>query len=268
MKIISWNINGYRAITGQNASKRLDTVTKDNKLFQFIAEENPDIICLQETKSSPEQIHESLLAPSGYKSYFSSSTVKKGYSGVCVITKETPKNVNYGIGINEFDDEGRIIQLDFDKFTLFNIYFPSGTSGMHRVDYKLEFYDALFAKIEELRKTQPNIIICGDYNTAHFEIDLARPKDNINNSGFMPIEREKLDWVVSLGYFDCFRKFSNEANQYTWWSQRGGARAKNIGWRIDYFFATNEMNSTITNSYIMPNQLGSDHCPIVLELDS
>lgn len=280
MKIISWNINGYRAITGQNPSKRYDKVTKENKLFGFIESEKPDIICLQETKASPGQIDDELLCPAGYEYFYGSSIEKKGYSGVAVFTKIKPEKINYSIDVNRFDIEGRMIELHFSDFILFNVYFPKGYEDSERLNYKLEFYDAFFNYVEILRQSQKNkvgdssttlrmtkkIIICGDYNTAHHEIDLARPKENVKISGFMPIEREKLDWIERLEYVDTFRLFNKDAGHYTWWSQRGRARDNNIGWRIDYFFVTKNMAALVKDSYHKPDVLGSDHCPIFLEV--
>ena len=266
MKIISWNINGYRAITGQNPSKRYDKVTRDNKLFAFIEKEEPDIICLQETKASPEQIDKDLICPDGYEYYYNSSREKKGYSGVAIFSKIKPKKVNDSIGEKKFDDEGRILEMHYSDFILFNVYFPKGYEDSERLNYKLEFYDVFFSYVEKLRKKNKNIIITGDYNTAHHEIDLARLKENITVSGFMPIEREKLDWIEKLGYFDTFRLFNKDGGNYTWWSQRGRARENNIGWRIDYFFVTKNLVPDLKNSYQKPDVLGSDHCPVFLEL--
>lgn len=265
MKIISWNINGYRAITGQNPSRRYDKVVKENKLFKFIDKERPDIICLQEIKASPEQIDENLRVPEGYYGYYNSCQIKKGYSGVAVFTKNKPKNVNYNFGIEKFDVEGRFLELDFEDFLLYNIYFPKGYTDDERLDYKLEFYDSFFKYCENKRKIKKNIIISGDYNTAHKEIDLARPEENINTSGFLISEREKIDYIIELGYLDSFRLFTKDSGHYTWWSQRGRARENNIGWRIDYHFVTDSFKNQVKKSYHLPFELGSDHCPIVLE---
>jgi len=267
MKIISWNINGIRSLLGQNPSRKYDTISRDNKLFAFIDEQQPDIIMLQETKAEPEQILPELRFPKGYYGYFNSSQSKKGYSGVVTYSKIKPLTTNISIGIDKFDIEGRIVQTEFSEFNLFNIYFPNGTSGMDRVDYKLEFYDALFDYLEKVRKSGKPIIISGDYNTAHHEIDLARPKENEDVSGFLPVERAKLDKIVQLGYVDTFRLFTHDGDHYTWWSQRGRARENNVGWRIDYHFVTENFQKAVNNSYHMPEIQGSDHCPIVLELD-
>lgn len=268
MKIISWNINGYRAITGQNPKRKYGKVIKDdNVLFRYIQKEDPDIICLQETKSDLEQIREDLVAPPGYKHYYHSCRRKKGYSGVVTFSKETAESVKKDFSIEKFDNEGRFIETDFGDFVLLNIYFPNGTSGYERVEYKLEFYDALFNYIKKNHLTNNrNVLVCGDYNTAHKEIDLARPKDNINTSGFLPEERKKLDEVFSLGFIDTFREFSKEPDQYTWWSQRGRARENNVGWRIDYHLVNEKFAQDVRRSIHQPEEKGSDHCPIIIEL--
>lgn len=267
MKIITWNINGYRAVAGQNPSKRYDTTIKENKLFAFVNIQSPDILCLQEIKASEEQIDENLRNIPDYEHFFLDCKTKKGYSGVACFTKCKPNEVRYGIGNEKFDNEGRIIEMRFNGFTLLNIYFPKGYADNDRLDFKLEFYDTLFDYIENIRKNQPNIIISGDYNTAHHEIDLARPKENIGTSGFMPIEREKLDKLILMGFSDAFRLHNKDGGHYSWWSQRGRARENNIGWRIDYHFVSNELAGKVANSYMLPDQTGSDHCPVVLEID-
>ncbi|MFH1050221.1 MAG: exodeoxyribonuclease III [bacterium] len=266
MKIITWNINGYRAITGQNPSKRFDKVTKENKLFDFIKSEDPDIICLQETKASVEQIDEELKEPDGYLGYYHSCTSKKGYSGVVTFSKIKPEKINYKLGIEKFDIEGRAVETHFKDFILLNIYFPKGYTDSERLDYKLEFYDALYSHIDKLSKMNKNIMISGDYNTAHKPIDLARPQENENTSGFLKIEREKLDELINKGYIDCFRYFVKDGENYTWWSQRGRARDNNIGWRIDYHFCSNSLKNKLKYCKQMPEIHGSDHCPVIVEL--
>lgn len=267
MKIISWNINGIRSLIGQNPSKNFDKISNENKLFKYIEKEQPDIICLQETKAEPDQIKEELRYPPGYYGYFNHSKAKKGYSGVVTYTKQKPICFNEDIGSEKFDREGRIMQTEFKDFILFNVYFPNGTSGQERVDYKLEFYDYLFNYIDEIRKNGKPIIVCGDYNTAHHPIDLARPDENKDTSGFLPEERVKLDKIIELGYIDTFRHFNKEPNNYTWWSNRARARENNVGWRIDYHFVTNNIIDAVRNSFHQPDVLGSDHCPIVLDLE-
>lgn len=267
MKIISWNINGIRSLLGQNPSRKYDQITRDNKLFTFIEQEEPDIIMLQETKAEPEQILPELRCPPGYHGYFNHSKARKGYSGVVTYSKIEAIRSETNIGIDRFDIEGRVSETEYKDFVLFNVYFPNGTSGMDRVDYKLEFYDALFDYVERIRAKGKPIIISGDYNTAHYPIDLARPKENEEVSGFLPIEREKLDKIVNMGYVDTYRMFTSEGNNYTWWSQRGRARENNVGWRIDYHFVTDNFTNSIRKSYHMPDVQGSDHCPIVIEID-
>lgn len=265
MKIISWNINGYRAITGQNKKRKFDEATNDNHLFDYISQEEPDIICLQETKAHMEQIDEDKLAPIGYTPYWHSCSIKKGYSGVAVLSKHKPEKVNNKFSIDKFDGEGRFIELDYGEFVLMNIYFPNGTSGNSRVQYKLEFYDALFEYANKLKDNGRKLLICGDYNTAHEEIDLARPKENQNTSGFLRIERDKIDEIIAAGYVDSFREFTKEGEHYTWWSHRMRARERNVGWRIDYHIVTENFMPDVINSYHQPEQYGSDHCPIIID---
>ncbi len=267
MKIITWNVNGYRSIVGQNPSKRYDKVEKSNKLFDFVGQHQPDILCLQEIKADVEQIDKDLIAPQNYIYYYNTCKTKKGYSGVAVFTKIQPKSVSFGIGIERFDLEGRIIELVFDNFILFNIYFPKGYTEHERLDYKLEFYDAIYDYIKKLMKKNKSIIISGDFNTAHKEIDLARPKENENTSGFLPEERKKLDELVEMGFVDAFRLFVSEGGHYSWWSQRGRARERNVGWRIDYYFVHKSLVPKVKNCYMLPEVMGSDHCPVVLEID-
>jgi exodeoxyribonuclease-3 len=265
MKIISWNINGYRSITGQNPSKRYDVISNDNKLFDYIKLSKPNIICLQETKANIDQIADEYLEPNGYIGYYNSAE-RKGYSGVATFIKEG-FNVEHssGIGIEKFDNEGRVIVSKCNDFILLNVYFPNGTKDEKRLKYKLDFYKHIFEFIEILRKKQPNILICGDYNTAHHPIDLANPKQHEKESGFLPIEREFLDYIESIGYVDAFRAFNKEPQQYSWWSNLGNARARNVGWRIDYFFGTNNLMQKIKKCYMEQEIMGSDHCPIIIE---
>lgn len=264
MKIITWNINGYRSVTGQNPSKRYNQVSYNNSLFDYIYKENPDIICLQETKASPDQINEELRYPEKYHGFYNTCMSKKGYSGVVTFTKHKPLKVNYLLGMEKFDIEGRVVETHFKDFILLNIYFPKGYAETERLDYKLEFYDYLIKYLEKLKKINKNIIVSGDYNTAHNAIDLARPDENVGTSGFMPVEREKLDVFLKHDFVDVFRHFNEEPSHYTWWSQRGRAREKNIGWRIDYHFVTKSLVGKLKKSYIQPEVQGSDHCPVVM----
>lgn len=252
MRIICWNINGIRAIWKKGFP-------------DWLEKEKPDILCLQETKAQQDQLSEEMLKFNGYQSYFYSAE-KKGYSGVAIYTRQKPVVVKAGLGIPSFDNEGRVIEMEFDSFILYGVYFPNGGRGPERVKYKLDFYEALFKRVQEVRKTKKNIIICGDYNTAHKEIDLARPKENARTSGFLPEERAWIDKIVDMGYVDIFRTFNQEPAQYTYWDQITRARERNVGWRIDYFFVTSEMVASVKNAAIHSQVMGSDHCPIELEL--
>jgi len=254
LKLVSWNVNGIRAI-------------KRKGLFDYIEKEQPDILCMQETKIQNEQLEHDLLYPNGYYTLYHSSYPKKGYSGTAIFSKIKPNSTSVGFGLDKFDCEGRVTQANFEKFTLLNVYFPNGRRDKERVQYKLDFYKDFFAYCENLRKEGHKLIICGDFNTAHKEIDLARPKENENVSGFLQIEREWLDKIITLGYIDSFRVFNKEGNHYTWWSMQTKARDRNIGWRIDYFFITEDLLNNLLNAYIQKDILGSDHCPVCLELD-
>ena len=251
-RILCWNVNGIRAAWKKDFPN-------------WFAKESPDVLCLQETKAHPSQLDDEVKNFNGYKSWFFSAE-KKGYSGVAVYSKHNPVRVSAGFNEPEFDCEGRVIEMEFEKFILFTAYFPNGGRGPERVDYKLRFYDKLFKRAEELRKKKKNIIICGDYNTAHKEIDLARPKENSNTTGFLPEERAWIDKIVDIGYVDIFREYNKEPGQYTYWDQITRARERNVGWRIDYFFVSEEARPLVTNASIHQDVMGSDHCPIELEL--
>ena len=202
----------------------------------------------------------------GYHTYFSSAE-RKGYSGGATYTRSEPTIVDFGFGIDRFDNEGRILQLDYDAFILFNIYFPNGKSRTERLEYKMDFYEAFLKHIDKLHSEGRNIVVCGDVNTAHKPIDLARPKENEKISGFLPMEREWMDKWVENGFVDTLRMFNEEPGQYSWWDNRGGARARNVGWRIDYFFVNEEFKDKVSSGFIMPEVMGSDHCPIGIDLD-
>lgn len=226
----------------------------------------PDIFCLQETKASPEQLSEEFLSVPGFSAFFSSSKVKKGYSGVALYSKIEPLSVIYGMGIPEFDDEGRLVGAEYEDFWLLNAYFPNGGQGPHRLDYKLRFYDAFFAFAEKLRKQKP-VIFCGDVNTAHEEIDLARPKENAETTGFLPEERAWIDELVAAGYVDSYRHFyPQRTGAYTYWDMVTRARDRNVGWRIDYFFVASELVRRLKKADIHPEVYGSDHCPLSITL--
>lgn len=254
MKIASWNVNGLRSLIN------------NGYWTAFLQGVKPDIFCLQETKAAIEQIPEPMLSPMGFSSFFSSSQLRKGYSGVALYSRIEPLTVIYGMGIPEFDLEGRFVGAEYDDFWLLNVYFPNGGQGPERLDYKLRYYDAFLAFAEKLRKQKP-VIFCGDINTAHEEIDLARPKANEENTGFLPEERAWLDEVISAGYIDTFRHFHpNTKEAYTYWDMKTFARERNVGWRIDYFFVASELMKRVKKAEIHPSVLGSDHCPISITL--
>jgi exodeoxyribonuclease-3 len=250
--MISWNVNGIRAVFKKG-------------LTDFIYKEEADIYCFQETKAKPEQIPPEFKKIGGYRTYFS-SPVRKGYSGVAVYTKIKPRKVNYELGISRFDEEGRVMILDFEDYVLLNVYFPNGGASPARLDYKMDFYDHFLRFINDLRDEGKKIIFCGDVNTAHKEIDLARPKANEKNTGFLPQERAWIDKVIKSGYLDTFRLFNKESGQYSWWDYKTRARERNVGWRLDYFFTTEELKNNLMDSYILNSVMGSDHCPVVLEI--
>jgi exodeoxyribonuclease-3 len=254
MKIICWNVNGIRALAKKGG-------------FDWIINESPDIFCFQETKAHPEQLDEGIRNPEGYYSYFDHSKVKKGYSGVAVYTKTKPEKVEYGLGIQEFDEEGRMLALFFADFIFINCYFPNGGGGPERLDYKMRFYDEFLKYIDKYTKKGIPLVFCGDVNTAHTEIDLARPKENEKNTGFLPEERTWIDKVVGHGFTDVYRKFYPDLkNKYTWWDMKTFARERNVGWRIDYFFANKFFVDKIKSTKIHDNILGSDHCPISIDI--
>lgn len=254
MKIVSWNVNGLRSLANNGYWE------------SFLKDTQPDIFCLQETKAAPDQLSEQFLSPLGYSAFFSSCEVRKGYSGVAIYSKVEPLKVIYGMGIKEFDEEGRFIGAEYKDFWLVNAYFPNGGKGPERVDYKLRFYDAFLSFVEKLRKEKP-VIFCGDVNTAHEEIDLARPKENEGNTGFLPEERAWLDEVISAGYVDSYRHFHPQTRDiYTFWDQRFRARDTNAGWRIDYFFVASEFIKHVKSATIHSDIYGSDHCPVSITL--
>lgn len=254
MRIISWNVNGIRANVKKGA-------------FDWLLQESPDIFCLQETKAQPEQLEEGVRNPAGYYSYFDHSKGRKGYSGVAIFTKVKPEKVEYSIGVPELDQEGRFIAVFFKDFVLANIYFPNGGGGPERLAYKLRFYDAFLKYVNKVRKTGKEIIFCGDVNTAHTEIDLARPKENVENTGFLPIERKWIDQVIANKYIDIFRHlYPNAKEKYTYWDMKTFARDRNVGWRIDYFFITDGLLKAQPKAKIHEMIMGSDHCPIELDI--
>ena len=254
--LISWNVNGLRAV-----------IKKD--FFSSLQQLDADIIALQEIKLQKPQLTDEMKRIEGYESYWSYATVKKGYSGVATFSRLKPNSIKYGIGDPAFDQEGRILELDFDDFIFFNIYFPNGQMSEERLQYKLDFYEAFFNYTDEYKKQGRSLIITGDYNTAHNEIDLKNPKANENTSGFLRIERDWLDRIIANGYVDTFRHFNPDSVKYSWWTYRFKARDRNIGWRIDYFFVTRDIvdNGWIKETIINNDIYGSDHCPIGLVIE-
>ncbi len=252
--LYSWNVNGIRA-----AQKK--------GLLDWIEAAQPDVLCLQETKADPDQLDAELLQPDGYQSYWAVSTVKKGYSGVVLYTKKEPQNVQIGLGIAEYDDEGRTIIADYGEYVLLGAYFPNGSRDHSRVPFKMAYKAAFLDTCERLRAEGRSVIFCGDVNTAHQPIDLARPKQNENTTGFLPEERAWIDQVVELGYLDIFRELNPGVPElYTYWPYWGNARPRNIGWRIDYFFITPDLRERVETADIHMDVMGSDHCPVSLTL--
>lgn len=248
MKFISWNVNGIRACVGKN-------------FMEFFNEVDADIFCLQETKCQPEQIN---LEFEGYTSYWNSAE-RKGYSGTAIFTKKQPVNVTYGIGIEEHDKEGRIITLEFENFYLVTNYTPNAKRELERLDYRMVWEDEIRKYLLELNKKKP-VIMCGDLNVAHEEIDLKNPKTNKGNAGFTNEEREKMTELLNAGFIDSYRYLYPEKIEYSWWSYMGHAREKNVGWRIDYFIVSNDFRENIKDATIYTEILGSDHCPVGLEI--
>lgn len=251
-KIITWNVNGIRAAESKG-------------LYKWMREESPDILCIQETKAYPEVLTKKFVEPSGYFSYFASAE-RKGYSGVVTYSKEEPVRVGL-LGIEEFDNEGRYLETEYNGFVLINTYFPNSQSEGKRLDYKLRFCNAVLMRMNELRDSGKKVLLCGDYNIAHKEIDLKNPKTNTGNPGFLPEEREWMDSFISNGYIDVFRFFDPNPGNYTWWSYRFSARERNIGWRIDYFCVNDSFLDNIESCEIMDQVMGSDHCPVSITVE-
>ncbi len=252
MKIVTYNLNGIRAAMSKG-------------LIDWISQVSPDVLCVQEIKANPDQVGVFEFEELGYHHYWYPAQ-KKGYSGVAIFTKQKPKHIEYGCGIKEYDDEGRILRIDFEEFSVMSVYHPSGSSGDLRQAFKMEWLGEFFNYINQLKATYPNLVICGDFNICHKAIDIHNPKSNANTSGFLPEEREWMEQFINSGFVDSFRYFNQEPHQYSWWSYRAGSRAKNLGWRIDYNFVTDNLKNRISRSVILPSAIHSDHCPVLLEM--
>jgi exodeoxyribonuclease-3 len=255
-KLISWNINGLRAAMQKDfpgSLRKLDA----------------DVVAIQETKLQQAQLEDAMARIPGYESCWSHCKMKKGYSGVGAYSRAAAIHIRDGFGEERFDMEGRVIEMDFGNFLFFNVYFPNGQMSPERLQYKLDFYEKFFAYTDACRRRGRSVVICGDYNTAHNEIDLANPKTNENTSGFLRIERDWLDRIVQRGYVDTFRHFHPDTVKYSWWTYRFKARERNIGWRIDYFFVSRDLieKGRVKDAFIDNDIHGSDHCPIGLVLE-
>ena len=253
LRLLSWNVNGLRAVHRKG-------------FLQWFSGERPDILCLQETKISEEQLSPDYREIEGYDSYFSCAE-RKGYSGVAIFTNTPPVTVESQFDADILANEGRILKADFGRFTLFNVYFPNGRSSAERLKYKMEFYDAFLELADQLVQQGRNVVICGDVNTAHKEIDLARPKANEKTSGFLAEERAWVDKLLDHGYVDTLRMFNQEPGQYSYWDQMSKARERNVGWRIDYFFVNQAFAPQVKAGFILPDVMGSDHCPVGIEIE-
>ena len=254
MKIITYNVNGIRAALKKG-------------WLDWFKSESPDVICIQEIKATPDQVPELvLLEEMGYEHYWYPAQ-KKGYSGTAIFTRITPNHIEYGCGHEDYDFEGRVIRADFDKASVMSVYFPSGTTGDVRQDFKYKFLDDFQLYSNDLLKEKPKLVVCGDFNICHRAIDIHNPKSNANSSGFLPAEREWMENFINSGYTDSFRHLNPDPHHYTWWSYRAGARGRNLGWRIDYNMVSNDLKDSIKSSRILSQAVHSDHCPVELILD-
>lgn len=252
MKVLSYNVNGIRAAIKKG-------------FLDWLKAADPEVICIQETKAQKEQLDLSLFEEIGYNYQYWYSAQKKGYSGVAILSKVEPKNVVYGTGIETMDFEGRNVRVDFDTVSVMSLYLPSGTNSA-RLDFKLNYMAEFQDYVNDLKKEIPNLLICGDYNICHEEIDIHNPKQNKNTSGFLPVERKWIDDFINSGFIDTFRFLNKEPHNYSWWSYRANARNNNKGWRIDYCMASDPLKDNIDRSFILPEAKHSDHCPIGVQL--
>ena len=252
MKIISYNVNGIRAALKKG-------------FIDWLKAADPDVVCIQETKAHKEQLDLTLFEEAGYLFHYWFSAEKKGYSSVAILSKTKPNHVEYGTGIESMDFEGRNLRIDFDDFSVMSLYLPSGTNDA-RLDFKLNYMTEFQGYVNEIKKEIPNIVICGDYNICHEEIDIHNPKMK-GVSGFLPVEREWIGNFINSGFIDSFRHLNKEPNHYSWWSYRANARNNNKGWRIDYNMVSEPLKESINRAYILPEAKHSDHCPIVVEIN-
>lgn len=252
MRVASWNVNGIRAATR-------------NGFLNWFEDIEADLICIQESKAQKDQLDEEILHPKGYESIWHSAE-KKGYSGVAIYSKNEPKEVHVGLGEDKFDSEGRVLTVEYGDLTLVTSYFPNSQRDHARLPYKLDFCESIHSYLNSLREAGQNVLVCGDFNISHKEIDLKNPKTNKKNAGFLPEERAWMDVFTEDGWVDTFRMFEPGGDHYTWWSYRPGIRDRNIGWRLDYFVANSEWTDRIEKSYHQPQVLGSDHCPVIIDI--
>lgn len=253
MRIITYNVNGIRA-----------AMTKG--LADWIKTTNPDVLCLQEIKATPDQVDTKVFEDIGYHLYWYPAQ-KKGYSGVAVFSKEKALHVEYGCGIESYDFEGRVLRVDFEHCSVMSVYHPSGSSGDERQSFKMQWLGDFQHYINDLKTKIPNLVLCGDYNICHKAIDIHNPKSNANTSGFLPEEREWMEQFIGSGFVDSFRHFNKDPHQYSWWSYRAGSRGKNLGWRIDYNLVAHHLEPHLKHSVILNDAMHSDHCPVLLEME-
>lgn len=253
MKIITYNVNGIRSALSKG-------------WIDWLKATDPDVVCLQEIKANPEQLDLGAFESLGYHAYWHPA-IKKGYSGVAILSKKAPDKINYGCGIDKYDCEGRVLRADYGDVSVMSVYMPSGSSGEDRQAFKMEWLGDFEDYISKLKEARPNLIISGDYNICHKPIDIHNPVSNAKSSGFLPEEREWIDSFIKTGFIDSFRHFNPEPHNYTWWSYRSGARARNLGWRIDYNLVTKSLQNKIKRSGILSQAKHSDHCPVFVEVD-
>ncbi|TXK51351.1 exodeoxyribonuclease III [Pontibacter qinzhouensis] len=253
MRIITYNVNGIRAAISKGFQEWLQVA-------------NPDVLCLQEIKADDSKFDRAIFESMGYHVYLHPA-IKKGYSGVAILSKQEPKHIEIGCGIACYDNEGRVIRADYDNFSVMSVYMPSGSSGEERQGFKFQWLDDFYNYINQLKHTLPGLVISGDYNICHQPIDIHNPKSNANSSGFLPEERSWMSKFIESGFIDSFRYFNQEPHNYTWWSYRAGARNKNLGWRIDYNMVTNNLQHRLKRAAILKDALHSDHCPVLLEVE-